>query len=66
MRTINERLVAASRRRATLLMQRTHCYNGHEFTDANTRRTVTKAGRPSRVCLACEKARTARRMAGQR
>ena len=37
--------------------RKTHCKQGHEFTPENTGRRTTPYGTPSRVCLACKRAR---------
>ena len=45
--------------------RKTHCFRGHEFTEANTR-WVTANGRPQRLCVICQriKNRLCRRRAG--
>lgn len=37
--------------------RRTHCVNGHAFTDENTRRHVRPNGHRYRICRACDRER---------
>lgn len=38
----------------------THCINGHEYDEANTRTYFRRDGRKRRACRACDRAATAR------
>lgn len=41
--------------------RKTHCKNGHEFNEYNTRYHTSKKGKFQRMCLLCESARNAAR-----
>lgn len=40
----------------SLNSRKTHCVNGHEFTEANTKRSVQSNGRLRRSCITCRRA----------
>jgi hypothetical protein len=40
---------------------KTHCRNGHEYTEENTRHYVRKGGAKMRTCRKCDSIRTLRR-----
>lgn len=45
---------------AAINASKTHCVNGHEFNEANTRLIEQANGRPRRVCRACAASRALR------
>lgn len=51
---------------AAINARKTHCKNGHEFTDENTRRYVGPNGAPRRACRACHRERGRRRYAARK
>lgn len=52
--------------RRSPLIYKSHCVNGHEFTDENTALYMSGAGVRTRYCLVCTRARAKKSMDAQR